>query len=253
MDLAVEPDGQLRLMGRMSVGQMDEAELRCMHPTRSAGDPSPRPVPSSRYEDQHMDHRTDENDPADVESPYTAYLHVPQLLALQQPRTRPARGAQWCDEHLFIVVHQASELLLAHALVELRQLRHPTGSVAGSAQVTLQRVHDLLRQLEGLLTLLDTLSEEDFASFRPLLGEASGGQSVQFAELFHHITQPRCGAPLPLAHARQMNAGVTRVREAAKSWKERHLHLVERMIADQPGTDGTAGVAYLRSRIDRAT
>ncbi|MEY9942035.1 tryptophan 2,3-dioxygenase [Streptacidiphilus sp. MAP5-52] len=39
------------------------------------------------------------------------------------------------------------------------------------------------------------------------------------------------------------------MREAAKSWKERHLRLVERMIANQPGTDGTAGVAYLRSRI----
>lgn len=197
-----------------------------------------------------MDRRTDEKDPADVESPYAAYLHVPQLLALQQPRTRPADGAQWCDEHLFIVVHQASELLLAHALVELRRLRRPTG-VPGSARVALRRVYDLLCRLEDLLTLLDTLSEQDFAAFRPLLGEASGGQSVQFAELFHHIAQPRCGAPVSRADAREVDAEASLVREAAESWKERHLRLVERMIADQPGTDGTAGVAYLRSRISR--
>ncbi|MEY9849350.1 tryptophan 2,3-dioxygenase family protein [Streptacidiphilus sp. MAP5-3] len=163
----------------------------------------------------------DDKDPADVESPYATYLHVPQLLALQHPQTRASRGAQWRDEHLFIVVHQASELLLAHALVELRQIRRPSGSTPDdSVQVALQRVHDLLRQLEGLLTLLDTLTAKGFAAFRPLLGEASGGQSVQFAELFHHIAQPGCGAPAPLADAREMNARVTacvRRRRAGKS------------------------------------
>jgi hypothetical protein len=72
------------------------------------------------------DQPMDDIDPAEADSSCAAYLHVPQLLALQHPQTQPAGGAQRRDEHLFIMVHQASGPLLAHALVELRQVRHPT-------------------------------------------------------------------------------------------------------------------------------
>jgi tryptophan 2,3-dioxygenase len=34
-------------------------------------------------------------------------------------------------------------------------------------------------------------------------------------------------------------------------WRSRHVHMVERIIGRRPGTGGSAGVAYLRSTIDK--
>ncbi|MFD5267805.1 tryptophan 2,3-dioxygenase family protein [Streptomyces sp. NPDC058335] len=189
-------------------------------------------------------------------NPYAAYLRLPELLALQEPlspavRTAQWRTAQWRDEHLFIVVHQAAELLLSHALVELWQAREAPARTGGRCPVVdaLRRVRELLDQLEHLLGLLDSLTPAQFHAFRPLLGEASGGQSLQFAALLHQIDSPDCGLP---AHARtaEVAGPLEQLRTSAQRWKLRHLRLVERMIGDTAGTGGTDGVDYLRSRID---
>ena len=47
---------------------------------------------------------------------YSAYLHLDELLAAQQPRSAPVHH----DELLFIVQHQTSELWLKLLLHELR-------------------------------------------------------------------------------------------------------------------------------------
>jgi tryptophan 2,3-dioxygenase len=110
--------------------------------------------------------------------------------------------------------------------------------------------------LERHLALLDEhLDPESFAAFRPLLQQVSGGQSSQFAELFGHIAAQPVGSPADVTaygdgDQREMAAAWRALRAALIRWKTRHLLLVERMIGEQPGTGGTSGLAYLRSRIE---
>ncbi|HZF91486.1 tryptophan 2,3-dioxygenase family protein [Streptomyces sp.] len=203
-----------------------------------------------------------------METPYACYLQLPDLLDLQQPRSPKDRPAQWADEHFFITVHQSAEVLVSQALVDLdraaRQAR--SGQDAGAA-TSLRRVTAVVDVLAAHLALLDHLAPDSFASFRPLLGNASGAQSSQFTELFRRIAMPDClgsaggeGQTQSGEGQEQSGDGQTEGRQAADAlwslraavtrWRTRHLLLVERMIGDRPGTGGTSGLAYLRSRID---
>ena len=111
---------------------------------------------------------------------YGSYLRVPELLALQQPRSRPPHP----EELHFIVVHQALELwmkLLLHDLgriVERLDADDFTGALAllGRVNHTLEHTLDQMRSLH-------TLPPWDLHQFRSYLGTASGSQSVQFREL----------------------------------------------------------------------
>jgi tryptophan 2,3-dioxygenase len=38
--------------------------------------------------------------------------------------------------------------------------------------------------------------------------------------------------------------------ELAAGWRARHVVMVERMIGTKPGTGGSSGAGYLRSRLD---
>lgn len=196
-----------------------------------------------------------------METPYACYLQLPDLLGLQQPRSPDDQSAQWADEHFFITVHQSAELLVSQALVDLRRASPHAHTGHGPTAVTaLRRVTAVICLLEDHLALLDHLTPESFASFRPLLDSASGAQSRQFIELFQQITAPdwlltsttdpgmtpgvnEAGEREPADELGALRAAVTR-------WRTRHLLLVERMIGDQAGTAGTSGLAYLRAQID---
>lgn len=196
-----------------------------------------------------------------METPYACYLQLPDLLDLQQPRSPDDQSAQWADEHLFITVHQSAELLVSQALVDLKRASQQARYGHGPAAITaLRRVTAVICLLEGHLGLLDHLTPESFASFRPLLDNASGAQSSQFIELFQQITAPDCPSlshtgpgTTPGAHEageRELAEEFRALRAAVTRWRTRHLLLVERMIGDQAGTGGTSGLAYLRSQID---
>lgn len=198
-----------------------------------------------------------------METPYACYLRLPELLELQQPRTAAERSAQWADEHFFITVHQAAEVLVSQALVDVeRAAQQARAGRQRGAAAALRRVTAVISLLEEHLTLLEHLDPGSFASFRPLLDNASGAQSHQIIELFDRITTP--GGVL--VHSTEPEAATASgtesqdwreladawwaVRAAVTRWQTRHLLLVERMIGDQDGTGGTSGLAYLRSRID---
>ncbi|QCD53749.1 tryptophan 2,3-dioxygenase family protein [Streptomyces hawaiiensis] len=189
-----------------------------------------------------------------METPYACYLRLPDLLVLQQPRTPDDRSAQWADEHLFITVHQSAEILAGQALVDLhRATEHAHAGNDTQAATALRRVTALMDILEHHLALLDHLEADGFASIRPLLDNASGAQSGQFAQLFHRIAAPDViGPPTETDQARtpQAAAALQALRAAVIRWQTRHLLLVERLIGDQPGTGGTSGLAHLRARID---
>lgn len=111
---------------------------------------------------------------------YASYLHLEELLELQQTRSAP----QHPDELLFIVVHQASELWFKVILADLGELIDSMErSDGGRALWHVQRINALMRIVSQQLSSLDTLPPQHFAEFRSYLGTSSGSQSVQFRAL----------------------------------------------------------------------
>ena len=111
---------------------------------------------------------------------YGSYLRVPELLALQQPRSEPPHP----EELHFIVVHQALELwmkLLQHDLGRIVGLLDGDGF--GRALALLGRVNHTLDHALDQMRSLHSLPPWDLQQFRSYLGRASGSQSVQFREL----------------------------------------------------------------------
>lgn len=110
---------------------------------------------------------------------YATYLHLDELLTLQEPRSTPAEH----DEMLFIVSHQAYELWFKLQLHELEKIRkdfscnHLYGAIA-----TFKRVRTIMKVMVEQIDILETLTPMSFNSFRDRLETASGFQSVQFRE-----------------------------------------------------------------------
>ncbi len=109
---------------------------------------------------------------------YPSYLHVPELLRLQQPESDAH------DELLFITIHQVYELWFQLMLFELESSRDAmsTGRL-WLARHLLGRVHTIERVIITQLPVLETMTPQDFLEFRERLAPASGFQSVQFREL----------------------------------------------------------------------
>jgi tryptophan 2,3-dioxygenase len=111
---------------------------------------------------------------------YSTYLHLDQLLALQQPRSQPAEH----DETLFIIVHQSYELwfkLLLHEFGKIKSdfIRNDLyGAIA-----TFKRTRTIMKTMVEQVDVVETLTPLSFNSFRDRLENASGFQSVQFREL----------------------------------------------------------------------
>lgn len=115
---------------------------------------------------------------------YASYLRVPELLALQSPKSADSKGEPEHDEMLFIVIHQVYELWfkqLLHEIDYLQQLlRHNDSS---RALHTFRRMLTILKTVVSQIDILETMTPLEFNSFRGFLESASGFQSAQFREL----------------------------------------------------------------------
>ncbi len=112
-----------------------------------------------------------------ADSSYGGYLGLDQLLAAQQPRSRPEHH----DELLFIVQHQTSELWLKLVLHELVAARgYLAADELDPALKCLARVKNIQRTLTEQWSVLATLTPREYAQFRGALGNASGFQSHQY-------------------------------------------------------------------------
>lgn len=110
---------------------------------------------------------------------YSSYLHLPDLLRLQQPRSEPAEH----DEMLFIVIHQTYELWFKQLLHEFEKVNRnfSAGDLYG-AIATFQRCRTIMKTLVGQLDILETMTPMSFNSFRDRLETSSGFQSHQYRE-----------------------------------------------------------------------
>jgi len=111
---------------------------------------------------------------------YSNYLHLPELLDLQEPRSTPPEH----DEMLFIVIHQVYELWFRLILHETDKVKREfSGNNLYGAIASWKRLRTVLKTLVGQLDILETMTPMSFASFRERLDTASGFQSFQFREV----------------------------------------------------------------------
>lgn len=107
---------------------------------------------------------------------YHRYLRLDQILSLQTPVGRDFGGS----ETLFIAVHQACELNLRAIIIHVRLLIEQLNNGESPAALgTVKLVNALILGMTAQTRVLNQLKTADFLEFRPLLGEASGAQSIQ--------------------------------------------------------------------------
>ena len=131
---------------------------------------------------------------------YGSYLKVPDLTALQVLQSEPPQH----DELLFIVIHQVFELWFKQLLHEIDEVKarlaadQPLG-----AQRLLRRCIEIQRVLVQQITVLETMTPNDFLTFRDRLMPASGFQSAQFRAIEfvsggkdeRHLRMHKAGSP----------------------------------------------------------
>ncbi|HEY0810346.1 MAG TPA: tryptophan 2,3-dioxygenase family protein [Longimicrobiales bacterium] len=247
-------------------------------------------------------------DPKEPKLTYGSYLGIDELTNLQNLKSDPARH----DELLFIIIHQVYELWFKQLLHELDAIvvELQENDTLGASRL-LRRCIEIERVLIQQVLVLETMTPNDFLTFRDHLMPASGFQSVQFRSLeaVCGVRNPAAlkqfaeGTPARAALEKRLNAptiiqafydvlrkrgfdlpegddDVTherRVRQLVQLylkpderydlymlaeslvefdelftlWRVHHVQMVERMIGSKPGTGGSAGVAYLKTTLDR--
>jgi tryptophan 2,3-dioxygenase len=111
---------------------------------------------------------------------YGSYLHLATLLSAQRLESDPPAH----DELLFITIHQIYELWFQQLLHEATTARDAMFSGdAWWAKHLLTRMHVIERVLVEQVDVLETMTPQDFLTFRQKLAPASGFQSVQYREL----------------------------------------------------------------------
>jgi tryptophan 2,3-dioxygenase len=114
-----------------------------------------------------------------VQTDYSTYLRIDELLDLQQPLSDGAH-----DEMLFIVVHQVYELWFKLTLHELDAAASALDSGAPHAALApMRRAVAVEQLLIEQLRVLESMSPDGFMRFRDPLAPASGFQSTQFREI----------------------------------------------------------------------
>mgnify|MGYP000669254170 CR=1 FL=1 len=116
---------------------------------------------------------------------YSSYLKLEELLELQKPLSDGPEH----DETLFIIIHQVYELWFKQVLHELNAVIDTFNQEAVKDQQLTQVVHRLQRiiQIQKLMNdqiaIMETMTPQQFLSFRDYLVPASGFQSIQFKRL----------------------------------------------------------------------
>lgn len=142
----------------------DRSEL----PTNESGAPEGGAADAPRDQNPNRDIR------------YEDYLQLDKLLSAQQTSTDPPHH----DEVLFIIQHQVAELWFKLALHELDAAMEclVEDRIARSIKI-IKRFKQIQHQLISQWSVLATLTPSEYASFREILGTASGFQSPQYRVL----------------------------------------------------------------------
>jgi len=110
-------------------------------------------------------------------SSYGDYLCLDQILTAQKPRSTTGRH----DEMLFIIQHQTSELWMRLMIHELdAAIESVKADKLEPCFKILARVGQIQRMLFEQWSVLETMTPNEYLTFRSSLGPASGFQSYQY-------------------------------------------------------------------------
>jgi tryptophan 2,3-dioxygenase len=185
---------------------------------------------------------------------YGRYLQIGHLTGLQSLQSDPPQH----DELLFIVIHQVYELWFKQLLHELDAIgERLDADLPLGAHRLLHRCVEIQRVLIAQITVLETMTPNDFLTFRDRLMPASGFQSAQFRELEfmcgrrneRHLASFEEGSPERAALERRL---------AEPTIGERFFAMLRRrgfeLPADaEPGRNAGRGAEEQERRIDELT
>jgi tryptophan 2,3-dioxygenase len=202
--------------------------------------------------------------PGTAATDYERYLNTDALLALQKSPGEMVHR----DELLFQTIHQASELWLKLACVEVDDATTAIDADdAWTATRLLRRASGALDLVSGNTLMLEHIGPWDYHAFRLALGHGSGFDSPGFRRT--HESSPCLGDAFDRLVARRQasldaiyrqasaHQDLFQLAERLMDWDERlilwrtlHLRLVERVIGGHViGTQGTP-VEVLGRRLD---
>lgn len=125
-------------------------------------------------------------EPAAKKTPYYPdYLALDELLSCQRPLSFAA-GDPHHDEMLFITIHQTYELWFKQIIFELDSVRRIFAELSmGEKKISLalhrlSRIRAIQKILVDQISVLETMTPQEFLDFRDYLFPASGFQSFQF-------------------------------------------------------------------------
>jgi tryptophan 2,3-dioxygenase len=198
------------------------------------------------------------------ETDYERYLRTDELLSLQKSPDQVVHH----DEHLFQAVHQASELWLKLACVEVeRATSLLVADTVAAAVRLLRRATDVISLVIDQIHMLEHLSPVDYAVVRTALGHGAGFDSPGFrrvqrsapdlGDAFTALVKRRGVTLIEVYERPSGNEDLYQCAEQLLTWDERvilwrfhHLKVVERIIGGNViGTQGTP-VEVLGKRID---
>jgi tryptophan 2,3-dioxygenase len=198
------------------------------------------------------------------ETDYERYLRTDELLSLQKSPDQVVHH----DEHLFQAVHQASELWLKLACVEVeRATSLLVADTVAAAVRLLRRATDVMSLVVDQIHMLEHLSPVDYAVVRTALGHGAGFDSPGFrrvqrsapdlGDAFTALVKRRGVTLIEVYERPSGNEDLYQCAEQLLTWDERvilwrfhHLKVVERIIGGNViGTQGTP-VEVLGKRID---
>lgn len=120
---------------------------------------------------------------------YGDYLHLDKILGAQHLQSEKYGDAAAHDETLFIIVHQVYELWFKQILHELSSII----DVFQAEQVDdrdltvvvhrLRRITQIQQLMNDQISVMETMTPQEFLAFRDYLVPASGFQSIQFKQL----------------------------------------------------------------------
>jgi tryptophan 2,3-dioxygenase len=187
-------------------------------------------------------------------SDYERYLRTDELLSLQKT------PEEWVhrDELLFQTVHQASELWLKHAWMEVEEAtRLVEARDVAAALRLLRRAGGAVNHVIAFLEHLELMSPWEYQEVRRVLGHGSGFDSPGFREIrrvspplydaFDALRRER-GLTLVEVYTRgreheelyQLAEALIDWDEQVGVWRFRHVKMVGRVIGeDVVGTQGT--------------
>ena len=160
---------------------------------------------------------------------YAGYLRLDRLLSAQQLLSQPPHH----DELLFIVQHQVSELWMKLMIHELRAaIAHLQRDELGPCQKIFARCKQVIAQLTGMWSVLETLTPSEYMEFREILGPSSGFQSLQYRTIEFLLGNKNAAMLKVFAHDPDGQAELRTALEAPSLYDEvlgylaRHGHAV---------------------------